>query len=254
MPKKPSGFTAVWEIDAFPSLLLLLAPPPPSPPPSSPLILPSHIFLLSERKTCFLTWNMGINSLYCRTLIKSRPIRPLWASTFRTRTSTRSPGPRARLRRRWLTGSLSRVMLLLWMRPARPTPISTKAPNRAVLSTRPVSTAPTRRSLIDTMPRLKSACPKSEEKESIKKMNWLEGCEGERSLAKSGAAGSSCRCFRDEMGKGMQESKGAGQIWPNIFDFEQQPNTCACILPHCSASYSSPLSTWPVHERSFSFL
>lgn len=109
--------------------------------------------------------------LYCRTLIRSRPIRPLWWSTFRTRTSTRSPGPSARLRRRWLTGSLSGVMLLLWMSPERPTPISTKAPNRAVLSTRPVNTVPTRRSLIDTMPCLKSACPKSEDGRERKRIN-----------------------------------------------------------------------------------
>lgn len=118
---------------------------------------------------------IGIKWLYCKTLIRSSPIRPLWRSTFRTRTSTRSPGPRARLRRRWLTGSLSRVMLLLWMRPARPTPISTKAPNRAVLSTRPVSTAPTRRSLMDTTPRLKSACPKSgNDKKIARRKVWSD--------------------------------------------------------------------------------
>ena len=154
---------------------------------------------------------MGINSLYCRTLIKSRPIRPLWASTFRTRTSTRSPGPRARLRRRWLTGSLSRVMLLLWMRPARPTPISTKAPKRAVLSTRPVSTAPTRRSLIDTTPRLKSACPKSEEKERKNHKDELtRGMWGRKIQGKIRCGWQLVQMFWRRDGKGDAGKQGGG--------------------------------------------
>lgn len=114
---------------------------------------------------------MKMRLLYCSTLMRSSEIRPLWESTLRTRTSTRSPGPSARLRRRWLTGSLSRVILLLWMRPERPTPISTKDPNRVVLSTLPVNTVPGWRSLMDTMPRLKSGCPKSGEQKQINSDN-----------------------------------------------------------------------------------
>lgn len=130
-------------------------------------------------------------------------------STFKTRTSTRSPGPRARLRRRWLTGSLSRVMLLLWMRPDRPTPISTKAPNSAVLSTRPVSTAPTRRSLIDTMPRLKSACPKSGDgkerdwEREYQTVRWLNDSEEE--------------CLGGEREMGMRENEGGGAEMTNRY-------------------------------------
>lgn len=150
--------------------------------------------LLLQIQFSYIILFMELEWLYCRTLIKSRPIRPLWGSTFSTRTSTRSPGPRARLRRLWLTGNLSRVMLLLCMRPERPTPISTKAPNSVVLSTRPVSTAPTRRSLIDTIPCLKSACPKSEDsnkkettsRENINKMKWLDVMRGKSSMTKSG--------------------------------------------------------------------
>lgn len=182
---------------------------------------------------------MIINWIYGRTLIRSRLIRPLSGSTFRTRTSTRSPGPSARLRRRWLTGSLSRLILLLWMRPERPTPISTKAPNKVVLSTRPVSTAPTRRSLIDTMPRLKSACPKSEDgkkREKKKKMRWLGVNKGDQVQVPM-----STHVWGKRQRKGMPESKWQGRNDTQILHFQQQPNTCVCILPLSSALYFPPL-------------
>lgn len=100
-------------------------------------------------------------SVYLRTLMRSRLIRFLWRSTFLTCTSTRSPGPRARLRLLLSVGSLSGVINRFGIRPLRPTPMSTKAPNNAAFVTRPVSTIPSYRSPIDTISLLKSACSKS---------------------------------------------------------------------------------------------
>lgn len=200
-----------------------------------------------------------MNRLYCRTLIRSRPMRPLWWSTFKTRTSTRSPGPSARLRRRWLTGSLSGVMLLLWMSPEWPTPISTKAPNRAVLSTRPVKTVPTRRSLIDTMPCLKSACPKSEDgRERKKRVNdvmppllrtgvlicMCDGCWCLSSLFKGDFLyDASTGSLYNRQRKATRRSKGYRSHEKHILDVIWQPNTCVSILLLFSAFYFTPLST-----------
>ena len=105
----------------------------------------------------------GSPGSYRRTRRRSRVMRFRWWSTSMTLTSTRWPGPRARLRRRRSSGSLAAVMKRLGMSPFRPTPTSTNAPNRAVLVTRPVRTAPGRRSLMETIPRLKSGRSNSEQ-------------------------------------------------------------------------------------------
>lgn len=199
------------------------------------ICIPLALCVTSPCKWNHTIVNMIINWIYGRTLIRSRLIRPLSGSTFRTRTSTRSPGPSARLRRRWLTGSLSRLILLLWMRPERPTPISTKAPNKAVLSTRPVSTAPTRRSLIDTMPRLKSACPKSEDgkkREKKKKMRWLGVNKGDQVQVSTHVWGKRQR-------KGMPESKWQGRNDTDI----TFPAATQYLCLHTSTFLSILLST-----------
>lgn len=121
-------------------------------------------------------------------------------------------------------------MLLLWMRPERPTPMSTKAPNKAVLSTRPVSTEPTRRSLIDTMPCLKSACPKSKRegrdrkyhKDEVVRCKW-EGCRCQWHTCGRKDRKRECRKAkeREEMTNRCYISSGNLILVPAYFHFSQ---------------------------------
>jgi len=96
-----------------------------------------------------------------KTRIRSNVILNRGISTLSTLTSTLSPGPNPRLLLFFTLESLASVMFRTGIKPAFPTPISTKTPNGVAFSTFPVKTAPTLKSSKQTMLLLKSGLSKS---------------------------------------------------------------------------------------------